>query len=427
MASTAELGTAPRIARSARARLAALSLAMLLASLGTSIANVALPALGDTFGASLAQVKWVVLSYLLAVTAGVVLAGRLGDRFGRRRLLLAGLALFALSSVLCAAAPTLSVLVLARLGQGAGAAAMMALAMAMAVETPGKSGSALGLLAATSAAGTALGPAVGGALIALAGWRALFLLCALGAVAALVLARTSLLARAAAPAKPSEPGFRGTRRLLRDPLLVISLAAGPLASAVVMAALVVGPFYLTYGLGQDAARVGLILSSGPIVAALAGVPAGRLTDRFGGLAIAAGGLVLMTLGCASLALLPLAFGIPGYILPIAVTTLGYALFQTGNNSLVLRRAPAGQRGLVSGLLTLLRNAGLIGGASAGAAIFAYALAGEAPASATPDAVAAAMQATFAVAGALVALAFALLWIGRMLKEGWMPDEDSNLD
>ncbi|HEY0043867.1 MAG TPA: MFS transporter [Allosphingosinicella sp.] len=427
MAATAELGIAPGAARSARGGLAALSLAMLLASLGTSIANVALPALGDAFGASLAQVNWVVLAYLLAVTAGVVFAGRLGDRFGRRRLLLAGLALFALSSILCAAAPALWVLVLARVGQGAGAAAMMALAMAMAVEAPGKNGSALGLLAAMSAAGTALGPAIGGALIALAGWRALFLICAVGAAVALMLAHRSLPAASASPAAPKQAGFAGTRLLLSDPLLATSLAAGPLASAVVMAALVVGPFYLTYGLGQHAARVGLILSSGPIVAALAGVPAGRLTDRCGGLAVAAGGLVLMALGCAALALLPRASGIPGYVLPIAVTTLGYALFQTGNNSLVLRRAPAGQRGLVSGLLTLLRNGGLIGGASAGAAIFAYALAGIDPAAASPDAVAAATQATFAAAAALVALALALLWSGRMLKGGWMPDEDSNLD
>ncbi|HEY0084860.1 MAG TPA: MFS transporter [Allosphingosinicella sp.] len=427
MANTAELGIAPGAVRSARGGLAALSLAMLLASLGTSIANVALPALGDTFDASLAQVKWVVLSYLLAVTAGVVFAGRLGDRFGRRRLLLAGLALFGLSSILCAAAPALWMLVLARVGQGAGAAAMMALTMAMAVEAPGKSGSALGLLAAISAAGTALGPAVGGALIALVGWRALFILCAVGAGTTLVLARISLHAASVPAAKPGQAAFTGTRLLLRDPLLATSLAAGPLVSAVVMAALVVGPFYLTYGLGQDAARVGLILSSGPIVAALAGVPAGRLTDRFGAFTVAAGGLGLMTLGCAALALLPRASGIAGYVLPIAVTTLGYGLFQTGNNSLVLLRAPGDRRGLVSGLLTLLRNAGLIGGASVGAAIFAYALAGEAPASASPDSVAAAMRTTFAAAAASVALAFTLLWSGQMLMSGWMPDEDSNLD
>ena len=103
---------------------------MLLSSLGTSVANVALPTLEDDFGASFGQVQWVVLAYLLAVTTLVVSAGRLGDLVGRRRLLLAGLALFIVASALCAAAPSLPLLVAARGAQGPGAALMMALTLA---------------------------------------------------------------------------------------------------------------------------------------------------------------------------------------------------------------------------------------------------------------------------------------------------------
>ncbi len=110
--------------------LAALSLAMLLASLGTSVANVALPTLEEDFGASFGQVQWVVLAYLLALTTLVVSAGRLGDLVGRRRLLLAGLAVFTAASALCAAAPSLTLLIAARAAQGAGAALMMALTLA---------------------------------------------------------------------------------------------------------------------------------------------------------------------------------------------------------------------------------------------------------------------------------------------------------
>ncbi|HWT14008.1 MAG TPA: MFS transporter, partial [Allosphingosinicella sp.] len=113
-----------------RVALAALALAMLLSSLGTSIANVALPALAEAFGASFQQVQWIMLSYLLAVTTLVVSAGRLGDLVGRRRLLLAGIALFTLASALCGIAPTLTLLIAARSAQGLGAAVMMALAMA---------------------------------------------------------------------------------------------------------------------------------------------------------------------------------------------------------------------------------------------------------------------------------------------------------
>jgi len=92
---------------SARWALASLSLAMLLSSLGTSSANVALPTVAQVFSASFQQVQWIVLAYLLAITTVIVSVGRLGDITGRRRLLLAGILLFTVASVLCGVAPTL--------------------------------------------------------------------------------------------------------------------------------------------------------------------------------------------------------------------------------------------------------------------------------------------------------------------------------
>ena len=100
---------------------------MLLASLGTSIANVGLPTLAQAFDASFQEVQWVVLAYLLAITTLIVSVGRLGDLIGRRRLLLAGIVLFTAASVLCGLAPTLWLLIAARAAQGLGAAVMMAL------------------------------------------------------------------------------------------------------------------------------------------------------------------------------------------------------------------------------------------------------------------------------------------------------------
>src|SRR5690349_14199159 len=121
--------------RNSTSVLAALSLTTLLSSLGTSSANVALPTLAQAFHSSFQQVQWVVLAYLVAMTTLVVGIGRLGDVFGRRRLLVAGLALFSVASLLCAVAPALPFLVAARAAQGVGAAAMMALAMALVGET----------------------------------------------------------------------------------------------------------------------------------------------------------------------------------------------------------------------------------------------------------------------------------------------------
>ncbi len=102
--------------------LATLASAILLASLGISIATVALPTLARAFSASVAQVQWVMLAYLLAVTLAIVSAGRMGDLHGHRRVLLAGIVLFTLASAAAALAPGLGWLIAARAAQGLGAA-----------------------------------------------------------------------------------------------------------------------------------------------------------------------------------------------------------------------------------------------------------------------------------------------------------------
>ena len=107
---------------SIRLALASLSLSMLLSSLGISIANVGLPTLAQALDASVQDVQWVVIAYLLAITSLIVSVGRFGDLIGRRRLFLAGIFLFTLASALCAFAPTLWLLIGARGLQGLGAA-----------------------------------------------------------------------------------------------------------------------------------------------------------------------------------------------------------------------------------------------------------------------------------------------------------------
>jgi MFS family permease len=368
--------------------LATLSLSMLLSSLGTSIANVALPTLAQAFHASFQQVQWVVLAYLLAVTLLIVSAGRLGDLTGRRRLLLAGIALFTIASALCGLAPTLWLLVAARAAQGTGAAVMMALTLAFVGDTIPKeqSGSAMGLLGTMSAVGTALGPSLGGVLIAVLGWRAVFFVTVPLGVVTLLLAYRVLPMAAKHPAPPPL-----RLAMLRNPVLSAGFAMSALVTTVVMATLVVGPFHLTGALGLDAARVGLVMSCGPLVAALTGVPAGRLVDRFGGSRMTVAGLTGMAVASFILTVVPLSFGIVGYLAPLVVLTAGYALFQAANNTSVMADLHPGQRGAVSGMLNLSRHLGLIAGASAMGAVFA----------------ASGMRSTFAVAAGLIAAAIAI--------------------
>lgn len=375
--------------RSAAGALTALSLCTLTAALGTSIANVALPTLAEAFQAPYRDVQWVVLAYLLAVTALMLAAGRLGDRMGRRRLLASGLALYTAASIVCGIAPALWLLILGRAAQGAGAAVMMALALAFVGESVSRAkiGRAMGLLGTMSAVGTALGPVLGGLLISALGWRTIFLLNVPLGVAALYLVRRCLPARPA----PKAPSSLIRLAAFRDPLLRAGLAANVLVMAVMMATLIVGPFYLAGTLALDAARVGLVVSLGPLVVALAGVPAGALADRFGARRMTLAGLAAMTAGCLLLSLLPAAFGVAGYAGPLVVITAGYALFQTANNTAVMADVPSDQRGAVSALLNLSRNLGLIAGASVMGNIFAFA----------------GMRTTFAVAAALAAAALAM--------------------
>jgi MFS family permease len=210
--------------------LAGLSLSVLLSSLGTSVANVALPTLAQTFGASFQAVQWVVLAYLLAITTLIVGVARLGDLFGRRRLLLAGIALFTGASIACGLAPALPVLIAARAAQGLGAALMMALTMAFVGDTVPKArtGSAMGLLGTMSAVGTALGPSLGGVLIAGPGWRALFLVNVPLGVLALLLAHRHL------------PADRPTRRRLAPPSTAPARCSSPFTLGAYALALTLG-------------------------------------------------------------------------------------------------------------------------------------------------------------------------------------------
>lgn len=449
-------------ASSVRWALAGLSLSVLLSSLGTSIANVSLPTLAHTFDASLQQVQWVVLAYLLAITTLIVSVGRLGDLTGRRRLLLAGIVLFTLASLLCGVASTLWLLIGARAIQGLGAAIMMSLTMAFVGETvpKEKTGGAMGLLGTMSAVGTALGPSLGGILIAGLGWRAIFLIniplgmltfvlalrylpvdrhepkagtagfdhagtlllaLTLGAYAlAMTVGRgrfgslniVLLLGALAgvwlfvvAERKAASPLIRLT--MFRDHVLSASLAMSALVSTVMMATLVVGPFYLSRAFGLDAAAVGLVLSAGPVAAALTGVPAGRIADRIGAQSMTIFGLVGIVAGSIALSVIPLGFGLAGYLVPMLVITICYALFQTANNTAVMTDVRPDQRGVISGMLNLARNLGLITGAAVMGAVFALGAGASNIMTARPEAVAAGMRLTFAVAAGVIVAALAI--------------------
>lgn len=347
---------------------------------------------------------------------------------------------------------------------------MMALTMAFIGETvpKEKTGSAMGLLGTMSATGTALGPSLGGVLIAGLGWQAIFLVnVPLGLLTFLLAHRylpddrrgpksdgigfdhmgTLLLALTLAAyafamtmgrssfgalnmallvaavfgvslfvlveTRAASPLIR--LAMFRDPLLSASLAMSALVSTVMMATLVVGPFYLSRALGLDAALVGLVLSVGPIAAALTAVPAGRIADRVGPQRLTIVGLIVITAGSFALSMMPETLGIPGYIAPVVVLTVGYSLFQTANNTAVMTNIRPDQRGVISGMLNLSRNLGLITGASVMGTVFASGSATTNIMTARPEAVAAGMRITFAVAAVLIVVTLAMAAVSHALS------------
>jgi MFS family permease len=195
--------------------------------------------------------------------------------------------------------------------------------------------------------------------------------------------------------------------MFRERTLRAGFTTSALVATVMMTTFVVGPFYLARSLGLDAALVGLTLSAGPAVAALSGVPAGRLVDRLGAPRMTVVGLAAMVAGAALLAVVPARFGAAGYVAGIVMLTVGYALFQAANNTAVMMGVRADQRGVISGLLNLSRNLGLVTGASAMGAVFALASGAADIATASPAAVAMGMHVAFAVAAALLAVAVAI--------------------
>ena len=158
--------------------LAATILGSSVAFIDGSVVNVALPALAHDLGAGPSELTWAINAYLLPLGALMLLGGALGDHFGRRRLFLAGLTLFTLASVVCAAAPTFGALLAGRGLQGLGAALLMpnSLAILGSAFTGEARGRAIGTWAAVGALAGALGPILGGWLVDVVGWRTIFLL-----------------------------------------------------------------------------------------------------------------------------------------------------------------------------------------------------------------------------------------------------------
>ena len=377
-----------------------------------SVVNIALPTIGRDLNAGLALQQWVALSYSLAVASLYIVAGSLGDRYGRWRLFVIGVGGFAAASALAAAAPSTATLLAARVLQGIAGALMTTNSLALLRATYAQdSGRAVGQWTAWSGIGTMIGPPLGGLLVQYASWRWIFLINLPAAVLALSAAWAGRGAEhATAKPRPLQPvgalaialtfgsltyglieggqsGFASvlwafglslaglglfafSERRSENPVLPMELLrsrvfqAANLYTLLVYAALGGATFYLALYLqsgavGYTPARASLVFLPISLVMFFLAARFGRLADRDGPrryLAIAplimAAGLGLLTLVTSTNPFVPL----PG----VLVFALGLAVLVAPITSTALKAAPDEYAGLAAGVnTTVSRLGGLI--------------------------------------------------------------------
>jgi EmrB/QacA subfamily drug resistance transporter len=397
-----------------------LALAGFIATLDDYIVAVSLPSIAADFNATTSEASWVTVAYLLTLVSSLLLFGRLGDRFGHRRVFLSGYATFVLGSALCALAPSLPALIGFRVLQGLGAAMLSVTAPALIAEYVGASrrGWAFGVFTTVTTLGITLGAPLGGIITGLLSWHAVFAVnVPVGIVAAVAAAR--VLPRDAPSRRGSAevsgydvPGvvlsgtglvllvlglnqgeelggwtappvvalfvgavvllsafvwweLRATSpladlRALRDPVLRSGLIAALAGYMLLAGCNFLLPFYLIYVVGLRPEQVGLVMIAYSAVYVAASPIAGRWSDTVGQRRVSGAGMAVAAAASAYMVWVAgWQSGLVLVVLYLVWRAVAYALFIAPNNALVMSTAKAERRGSTSGLLKVAVNLSLV--------------------------------------------------------------------
>jgi DHA2 family multidrug resistance protein-like MFS transporter len=402
-----------------------IAIALIMAVLDSAIVNVALPIIAHELHATPAEAIWVVNAYQLAIIVSLLPLASLGDSLGYRTVYWGGLAVFTISSLICALSTSLPMLALARVAQGFGAAGITSVNIALVrfIYPQAQLGRGVGKVALVVAVSSAAGPSVGATILSVASWHWLFLVnVPLGAVALIAAARSlprtpasghrldllSVLLNAiafgllivgvdqlgqsggvwtalAAFAGAAAAGFWLTRRqlaerypllpidLLRLPVFALSMATSIASFASQALAL---PFYFEDTLHRSETATGLLMTPSPLAIALIAPIAGRLADRRPPGKLASIGLVVLSAGFALTAILPAKPSAVDIVWRLALCGLGFGFFQSPNNKLIISSAPRERSGGASGIQSTGRLVGQSLGTAIMAVIFSLAPSGQ---------------------------------------------------
>ncbi len=398
----------------------AIWLAIAMAVLDSSIANIALPTIAAELDTPAAVSIWIINAYQLAITALLLPLAALGDRIGYRRVYLPGLAIFIVGSIACALANSLETLIAARMFQGIGAAAIMSMNAALVRATYPQSmlGKGIGYNALVLSISAASGPTIAALILSVASWSWLFLINVPIGLASLFIGLRALPHSTGHGGRPNyvsallsavalstlvfgvETLARGEVRtgvpllltgllagvllvrrdwtrpapllpldLLRIPLFSLSIATSVITFAAQMLAFVTLPFMLQGMLDRSVMETGLLLTLWPLAVGVTAPLAGRLADRYPAGLLGGIGLAVFAIGLLSLSLLGDSPGNADILWRMALCGAGFGFFQSPNNRTIVTAAPRARSGAAGGMLATARLLGQTTGAVAVAAGF----------------------------------------------------------
>ncbi len=391
------------------------------------IVTLALPAMARQFGVGLPVLKWVIVAYLLTVTVTLLPAGRLADIWGRRRIVVIGMGVLVVTSVLCALAPTVEILIGFRVLQGVGGGLVLANVMAeiTAVFPKQERRKAMAVNASILALAQVTGLVLGGLLIGQLGWRSLFLVILAVSLAGLILSLRILKARprsqdrsamdwtgavlaVVATSAPflvieqlSQEGlspaslailmggaaalalFVGVEQRLAKPLLTLSLfrsrafSFGSVAAAFYFVAAVACyfllPLYAQLVLGRTPVMSGVLIVPLSLVLTATSLTVSSLGDRVGARTLSTAGMLCVSAGLVGLSWLGPDAAVVSIIWPLVLLGMGGGLFHPPNNSATLNTVPAQHLSVANGFLSMARNFGQAIGAALAASLLAHGL------------------------------------------------------
>ena len=398
------------------------SLGVFMVSLDDTIVNIALPQITTYFHASLAQVEWIVIIYLLLISSLLLTYGRLGDLYGHKPIYLWGFAIFTIASALNGTAHSIQYLIIFRAFQAIGGGMLMAVVQALIASTfdVSERGRAIGVNTVMVSLGLACGPTIGGFLVSHFGWQSIFavnipvgILGILavwinvpyqkgtpqkfdfpGALASFIFLCTLLLALS----NGQDWGWNSTQvialftismitfvvfiiieRTHRDPMINLGLFKNRLFSAANAAAMLnyvtqyivtfLMPFYLLNILHLSTDKAGLIMGIFPLTAAIMAPLSGSISDRIGSRILTSLGMGII---CLAVFFLSNAYVLTNMVLIavcLALVGLGTGLFLSPNNAAIMASVPKGMNGIGSGMIATMRTIGQVLGIAVSGAVF----------------------------------------------------------